>query len=224
MAYEHTEAIVLRKVDFSETSVIVTFLTQDRGRMACMARGARRKGSPLNTGLDTFNRLELTYAWKDSRQVQNLIEVSVIEAYGFLKRDIRRSASAAFVLEAALRASFEHQPVPELYAALAGGLRYLSDKAHDPFTAAVECLYALLEASGIAPGVADEESRLFLPRFSGMERGRIQNALRCLSTEGTLTEPVDAPVLIDFLHDYFTHHFETRLKSYVFLKSVLRDG
>ncbi len=222
MAYEQTEAIVERKVDFSETSVIVTFLTPDRGRMACLAKGARRKGSPLGTALDTFNRLELTYTWRDSRQVQNLIEVSVIDAYGFLKRDMGRSAAAALILEAASRVCFENQPVPELYEVLTRGLERLSGKDNVPFAAAADGLYALLEASGIGPGGGNEESSLFLRRFSRADRERVQKALGYL-VAGRAVSPDDAPVLLDFLHDYFAHHFDAPLKSYGFLKTLMRS-
>ena len=223
MAYEHTEAIVVRKVDFSETSAIVTFLTRDRGRMACMARGARRKGSPLNTALDTFNRLELTYAYRESRQVQNLIEVSVLDGYGLLKRDLLRGACAALVLEAASRAAFEHQPVPELYVALARGLERLAVAEHRPLAAAVETLYALLDASGIAPGAAGADSPMIMRRFSGPDRARLHRGLECLDGSITPADPGDMPVLLEFLCDYFIHHLEVPLKSYAFLKTVLRD-
>jgi len=74
---EHTEAIVLKGVDFSETSRIVTLITPDRGKMACMAKGVKRPKSPMAGVLDTFNRIDLVYTWKDTRQVQTLIEANV---------------------------------------------------------------------------------------------------------------------------------------------------
>ena len=64
MAYKQNEAVVLRKVDYSETSLIVTVLTPDFGRMALLAKGARRKCSPVVPALDTFNRVDLTFTWK----------------------------------------------------------------------------------------------------------------------------------------------------------------
>ncbi|OQC01175.1 MAG: DNA repair protein RecO [Candidatus Hydrogenedentes bacterium ADurb.Bin101] len=224
MAYEQTEAIVVRKVDFSETSVIVTFLTPDRGRMACIARGARRKNSPLNTALDTFNRLELTYAYRDSRAVQNLIEVSVLDGYGILKRNLLRGACANVIVEAASRAAFEHQPVPELYAALVRGLNRLTEPDTAPQAGAAETLFALLEASGIAPSAGTRESGMFLGRFSATDRERLQRALARLNDSGEGIDPGDAPVLLEFLCAYFTHHLEAPLKSYLFLKNVARDG
>ena len=56
VSQEKTEAIVLRGVDFSESSRIVTFLSPERGRLTCIAKGARRKNSGVSAVLDTFNR------------------------------------------------------------------------------------------------------------------------------------------------------------------------
>ena len=66
MSQERTEAIVLRGVDFSESSRIVTLLSPDRGRLVCMAKGVKRPKSQLAGLLDTFNRLEVVYYWKYS--------------------------------------------------------------------------------------------------------------------------------------------------------------
>ena len=70
---------VLRGVDFSETSRIVTFLTPGRGRLACLAKGARRRRSPFQAMLDTLNRDEIVYYWKDGREVQQLGEAALLD-------------------------------------------------------------------------------------------------------------------------------------------------
>ena len=223
MPYEQTEAIVLRKVDFSETSRIVTFLTPCRGRMACMARGARRKGSPLGAALDTYNRLELTYTWKDSRQVQNLVEATVLDAFAPLKFSVPHSAAAAFILDTALHASCENHAAPELFQALVQGLEMLSRGDSAPFSLAGRVVYALLEGAGIAPEPAEEECQFLLDRFPPGERRRLWEALVRLGVSDAPLEPEITEAMLDFLHDYVTHHFEAPLRSYPFLKTILRN-
>lgn len=222
MAYKQTEAVVLRKVDFSETSLIVTVLTPDFGRMALLAKGARRKGSPVGPALDTFNRVDMTFTWKENRQVQNLVETSVITAYGTIKSDIRHSAAAAFVLDVALHASWENHPAPELYDALVKGLDAFTDCNAEPRVAAVEGVYALLEAAGIAPAHTDEESLARLRGAGGTRREQIRRALACLEAGGAPLEPDAAEQTLDYLHDYAAYHLETPLKSYGFLKQIFR--
>lgn len=121
MSQERSEAIVLRGVDFSETSRIVTFLTPERGRMACIAQGVRRARNSLAPVLDTFNRVELVYYWKDGRSVQKLAEAALLDGFPALKADLEKSVHAAFPLELACKVAQENEPLPQLYDMLVCG-------------------------------------------------------------------------------------------------------
>jgi len=170
VSQERTEAVVLRGVNFSETSRIVTLLTPGRGRLACLAKGARRRKSPLAAALDTFNRLEIVYYWKDGRDVQTLGETALLDGYGAIKADLEKATFAAFPLELALKVVRENEPSQALYAALVRGLDGLA-----PWPGSVRaytCWFALqlLGAAGFEPmldacaecGKAVEDA----PRFS----------------------------------------------------------
>lgn len=151
MSQERTEAVVLRGVDFSESSRVVTFLTPGRGRVACLARGARRGNSPLAAALDTFNRVELVLYWKDSRSVQSLGDVTVLDGYRAIKSDLAKGAYAAFPLEIAYRAARENEPSAGLYAALTGGFEAMAAWQGDPRAHACWQALRLLREAGIAP-------------------------------------------------------------------------
>jgi len=148
---ERTEAVVLRGVDFSESSRIVTFLTPGRGRMSCLAKGARRKNSPVAAALDTFNRVELVYYWKDGRGVQNLGEATLLDAYSGLKSNLEKSAYAAFALEFAAKAAHENDPSQGLYAALTGGLASMAAWPGDARTHVCWQVLRLLREAGFEP-------------------------------------------------------------------------
>lgn len=153
MSQERSEAIVLRGVDFSETSRIVTFLTPGRGRLACLAKGARRPKSAFAAALDTFNRIELVYYWKEGRSVQNLAEASVLDGFAAIKADLEKAAFGAFALEVAGRVAHENEPSENLYSVLLHGLEALrrwdgSVRAH----AAWQVLQ-LLSVAGFEPTV-----------------------------------------------------------------------
>jgi DNA repair protein RecO (recombination protein O) len=153
VAQEKSEAIVLRGVDFGDSSRIVTLITPDRGKVAVMAKGARRKGSPLAAVLDTFNRIEIVYAWKSGREVQTLMEAALLDAYPGVKADLGRSAYAAFPLELAGRAAHENEPSVSLYAALVHGLAGMDRWRDAPGVHAVWQALLLLEAAGFAPAL-----------------------------------------------------------------------
>ncbi len=151
MSQEKSEALVLRGVDFSESSRIVTFLTPARGRLACIAKGARRKNSRLGPILDSLNRVEIVYYYKEGRQVQNLAEASLLDGFVALKGDLERNAYAALPLEIAYKAVHENEPSESFYARLVGGMADLGLwPGHAGWHVAWQVLHLLAEA-GFAP-------------------------------------------------------------------------
>jgi hypothetical protein len=155
LALERTEAIVLRGVDFSETSRIVTFLTPERGRLACMAKGLRRAKSELAGLLDTFHRVELVYHWKDSRSVHPLREVSLLDGYGAIKKDLEKATYGALALEVAYKTAHEDEPSEELYRVLVDGLAQLAASSSGAIGPVTWLLFRLLSAAGFEPRVND---------------------------------------------------------------------
>ena len=153
MSQERTEAVVLRGVDFSESSRIVTLLSPDRGRLVCMAKGARRPRSPLAGMLDTFNRLEVVYYWKDSRAVQQLGDTTLLNGYAGVKSDLDKATYAGFPLELVYKTAHENEPSHELYAALVSGLESLERWEGDVRTHCCWQVFWLLSAAGFEPAV-----------------------------------------------------------------------
>jgi len=151
MSQETTEAVVLRGVEFSESSRIVTFLTPARGRLACIAKGVRRKNSPLGGVLDTFNRVELLYYWKEGRQVQNLAEATVLDGFRGFKSDLERLTYAGFPLELAGKVAHENEPSQRLYTALVHGLERLDGWTGDVRAHTAWQVLRLLCAAGHEP-------------------------------------------------------------------------
>ncbi len=151
MAVEHTEAVVVRGVDYSQTSRIVTFVTPRRGRVACLVRGMRRPGSSTAAALDMFNRVEIGLVWKDSRTVQTLTDCTTLDAYPALKTDLDKSTCGAVALEVALKTAHENEPSEVLYAALVSGLEGLAVWTGPAEMYTCRVLLRLLAAAGFAP-------------------------------------------------------------------------
>lgn len=152
MSVEHTEALVLRGVDFSQTSRIVTFLSPNRGRLACIAKGVRRPKSGQAAALDTFNRVEIGFVWKDSRAVQTLTECAALDHFAALKSDLDRSSHGSVALEIASRVAHENEPSEDLYVSLVEGLTALSGaRGAQIDIVACRVVLRLLAAAGFAP-------------------------------------------------------------------------
>lgn len=231
VAQEKSEAIVLRGVDFGDTSRIVTLITPDRGRMAVLAKGARRKNSALSAVLDTFNRIEMVYGWKSGREVQTLMEAALLDAYPGIKGDLGRSAYAAFPLELAGRAAHENEPSEALYAALVQGLAGMNAWRGAAQAHAAWQTLLLLEAAGFAPAL-DHCARCggplrgalyFTPSGGaacggcGGERRLASETLACLrllgSDRGRCAVREERPEVFHLLRQYASWQFDCSFRS-----------
>ena len=61
MSIVSTEAIVLRTVNYSETSVIATVFSKTHGKIALMAKGARKPKNPFFAQLEPMNSLQIDF-------------------------------------------------------------------------------------------------------------------------------------------------------------------
>jgi len=79
MAEKSDAALLLRRIPYAETSLIVHVLTAEHGKLSLMARGARRPSSPFRAALAPLHALRL--AWRPSRRgMGNLTDVERGEA------------------------------------------------------------------------------------------------------------------------------------------------
>lgn len=93
-------------------------LTESDGAMGMIARGARRPGSPLASGIEPLTLSELVVSVRPGRELQNLTQASAIEAHPNLALDFERHATAQACAEAALRFLREGGPAPGVFALL----------------------------------------------------------------------------------------------------------
>ncbi len=143
----------MRGVDFSNTSRIVTFLTPDRGRLACMAKGARRARSPFAGVLDTFNQVELVYYWKESRDVQQLAEAAPLNTFGSVKSDLEKTTFAAVPIELAGKIAHDNEPSEILYERVVSGLDTLGRWSAGVLTHVCWQVFHLLAVAGFEPAL-----------------------------------------------------------------------
>lgn len=72
-----TQVIILRSVDYQESSKILTVLSKDHGKIALIARGAKRPKNKLSGVIEIGNILDVVYYYKSTRGVQSLTEASI---------------------------------------------------------------------------------------------------------------------------------------------------
>ncbi len=121
-----TPAILLRRARLSDTSWIITWLTEGAGRVKTAAKGARRPRSPFAGKLDLFFLEEISFTLSRKSDLHTLREVVLIEPFEGLRADFLRTELAAYFVELIELVTEPEQPVPELFDLLLRALRHLN--------------------------------------------------------------------------------------------------
>jgi hypothetical protein len=110
---ESATGIILRTRPLTETSLIVHWLTPDFGRIATVAKGARRPKSPFLGKLDLFYEADFSFSRSRHSDLHNLREVSVLrEMHGAIREDILKLSQAAYAAAFIEQATETETPLP----------------------------------------------------------------------------------------------------------------
>ena len=99
MSTEKSLAIVLRVVEFSETSVITTLFTEDFGKIGALAKGARRPKSPFEAALDLLAVCRIVFIHKSTDALDLLTEAKLERRFRSSTRDLSRLYAGYYVAE-----------------------------------------------------------------------------------------------------------------------------
>ncbi len=121
-----TPAIIVRRVDHSESSLICTFYTRNHGMLSAIAKGARRQSSQFAGLLDLMSYLDIVVYVKESRSVQTLSSAEYITPFTRLQNDIDRSMLGMIVIETIRQAIIGEEPHPEVFDLIVGTLHALN--------------------------------------------------------------------------------------------------
>ena len=94
-----TPAIVLRAQAFGESDKIVTFLTRDLGKLAGIAKGAKRSKRRFVNVLEPFTLVDLRVRQRTQSELAFVLACELVEAHRTFAQDLTRFACASYVLE-----------------------------------------------------------------------------------------------------------------------------
>ena len=143
---ESTRGIILRTRPLTETSLIVHWLTPDFGRIATVAKGARRHKSPFAGKLDLFYLADFSFSRSRSSDLHNLREVSLLEMHGALREDFFKLQMAAYATAFIEQATETETPLPDIFELLGIFLKRLCKQkppAHIVFSLELKLLRQL---------------------------------------------------------------------------------
>lgn len=120
-----TPAILLRRTPLSDTSWIITWLTEANGRVKTVAKGARRPRSTFSGKLDLFFLAEISYAPSRKSDLHALREVALAQPFDGLRANFLRTQLASYFVELIELVTEPEHPEPDLFDLLLRALKYL---------------------------------------------------------------------------------------------------
>jgi DNA repair protein RecO (recombination protein O) len=99
MSVEKSLALVLRVVDFSESSAVVTLFTRDFGKVRALAKGARRPKGPFESALDLLCLCRIVFLRKSSDALDLLTEAKLERRFRPRSGDLASLYAAYYVAE-----------------------------------------------------------------------------------------------------------------------------
>ena len=122
---ESSEAILLRKRKFSDTSLIVSWCTESFGCVQTIAKGARRQKSPFAGKLDLFFETEISIVRSRKSDLHTLAEVVLKNPFAGIRSNYLRTQSAAYFVELIEICTERDHREPELFGLLRRAFGYL---------------------------------------------------------------------------------------------------
>ncbi|MFQ5515346.1 MAG: DNA repair protein RecO [Myxococcota bacterium] len=251
MAEYRTRALVLRVWEHRESDRLVHLFTEQLGRIAAIAKGARRSRKRFPGTLEILTVLEIRVVDPPRASLLRLESARLLQPFERFSNDLPRYALACHVAEILERLSGEREASPELFRFALGVLDVLAAERIDALLALLVGT-KLLARLGFRPQLArcavcgeplgEDQPAAFSPREGGAvcaacspgKEGRVparlllglEAGLRLpLSRRGELgLGPADLEQADRLLERFSLYHVDVQLRSRAFLRDILRGG
>jgi DNA repair protein RecO (recombination protein O) len=115
MPSEKATAIVIRTVDFSESSLVVTLFTREFGKIGALAKGARRPKNPFESGLDLLALCRIVFLHKSSEALDLVTEAKLLRRFRPTRQNLPGLYAGYYLAELLGELTDEDDPHPELF-------------------------------------------------------------------------------------------------------------
>jgi len=120
-------ALLLRRVEYGESDLVVTLLTDTIGRVSAMARGARKSAKRFGGVIEPMHTLRIAYDDRSGAELVVLREAKLARARPFLVTSLERMQAAGQALNWVRKAAPPRTPEPEVWAAMEALLDHLGN-------------------------------------------------------------------------------------------------
>ncbi len=238
-----TDALVIHRFDYGETSLIARIFTREAGMQSYLIRGARKSRSrnkPLFYQPLTLVSMEVYH--KEKGGLQHIRHISLSNPYQSIPYDITKSSQAIFLAEVLMHSLRNQEANHTLFDFLQHAMLYLD---HFPGRAAAFHLVFLLQLSrhlGFQPRDNRDRDHRFFSLRDGLYLEAMEHPDHCLDKglsdlfhqvsttpvgeqDQVVVEKTERRLLLRRIIDYYRHHVAgmPELKSLPVLESVFAD-
>ncbi len=223
MAHIHDSAVVLKRLDFSESSQVVVAYTRDHGKVHMIAKGARRSTrTRFSPGIDLLEEGAVVLSVRRPAQEQLAIvtEWKQVRLFSGLRESLPRLNAAQYAADILAGLTEVWDPHPPLYDGFIRTLAALTD-ADRVLVDVLEFQRLLLEQCGLLPRLdvcvacgrlPDASQDIYFSSFEGgllcrdCEGARVEKRLVTVPLDvlRNAKAPTDADVAASF--DLFNYH------------------
>lgn len=148
-----TDAVILRSTLFRETSQLLTFFTQEFGKIFTLAKGVRGRSPRFGSTFELFSSNRIVFYERGRSHFQLLSQCDLLDSFPSIRSDLHRTAYAVYFLELLDRFTEAGDRNQSLYLLLLEALRELSEK-NDPEKSARLFEIKLLALCGLMPDLS----------------------------------------------------------------------
>jgi len=154
MSLPPTSAILLRRIEHGDYDLILTFLTPERGKLAIMAKSAKKSKKRFAGILEPFAILEIVYSGPGRRRgLPILQEASIVRPFSGIRGNVFKTAYASYWAQLITEWTEERVKDPDLFELYAFSLAELDRGEQAADTVSVLFQIRFLDLAGLAPGL-----------------------------------------------------------------------
>lgn len=238
MATENTEGLVLEKIDYSESSIILKVFTQDDGLKSFIFKGAKNKKKKGNL-IFPLSFISIEYYKRKESDLSQVKSIDAAVIYKSIPFDPYKSSVVFFMIEVLLQTMKEQTHPQDIYTFLKNALQILDLKERvGPFP--IKFLFELTRYLGFYPKVGEKPRYFDLqeskftpyqpshPFFLSEEKTAILLRITKAGFDEAIVPSIPVAIRRELIHDLIDYYriiidgFK-ELKSLAILESTLHE-
>ena len=243
-----SEAILLKKIELRETSLILTFFTQKSGKISGIIKGVRSPQPQFGGVYEPFSLDKVIYYEKRNKDLFVISQCDLLDYYSNIREDLKRISYAEYFCEFTDSVCSICQENNDIFDLLKDSLDTLNEAKHSIKRIARIFEIKMLKTIGLSPRLkecmscADKDYKD--PRFSIKNGGvlcgkcsrtditsrkilggtiRFIEAVKDASYDRALRIKVDEPVgkdIENIMRGFLDYHVQKRFKTLDFMQQV----